>query len=399
MPVGDLDGWRQTFTEDFSVDVALGAFPETCPKWGAYPDPWKDSSGHGTYSPHLTVSIQDGILTKHIHYVDGRPRVAALLPKVSGLYGRYAVRWRADKLPGYKVAWLLWPNSTTSPNRRGEIDWPEMSLDSGTLGGYVHRTGGAAQGWCNVPIDTNLWHTDIIEWSPNLIVLIHDGNEIYRTSGSIPTVGMHWVLQTETALGGAPAPSPEVDGNVQIDWVAAWAYDVTAKGPEVPNKVTLTAPATAVGTVMLGIEASADVSAVKWNLGAVEIGYDGARPFARSWDSTRHSNGTHVLYPKGRGASGWFDGPKRTIAIRNPWALVAPTVATGVISLGVTQYPWYLMVKWVVDGHEVGSTTAAPWLRPWDSRSVANGPHTVYVKVQGGFGWADGPDTTIEVAN
>src|SRR4051812_8934318 len=49
MPVGNLDGWRQTFTDDFTTDVALGSFPSAVSgKWGAYPSPWKDTSKYGT---------------------------------------------------------------------------------------------------------------------------------------------------------------------------------------------------------------------------------------------------------------------------------------------------------------------------------------------------------------
>ena len=51
-----------------------------------------------------------------------------------------------------------------------------------------------------------------------------DGQVVGQTTTRVPSSSMHWVLQTETALGGA-APSSATQGNVQIDWVAAWAHN------------------------------------------------------------------------------------------------------------------------------------------------------------------------------
>ena len=107
----NLAGWRSTFRDDFNTPVAKGSFPDAVSgKWGAYPAPWKDTSGHGVYSPKEVVSIANGVLNEDIHTSGGVHKVAALLPKVPGtssygqLYGRYEVRMRADMLPGYKIA-------------------------------------------------------------------------------------------------------------------------------------------------------------------------------------------------------------------------------------------------------------------------------------------------------
>jgi hypothetical protein len=54
-----------------------------------------------------------------------------------------------------------------------------------------------------------------------------DGVEIGRTvSSRVPDSPMHWILQTEVSLT-AGRPAPAVDGHVQIDWVAMWAYAPT----------------------------------------------------------------------------------------------------------------------------------------------------------------------------
>jgi beta-glucanase (GH16 family) len=169
------------------------------------------------------------VLNMFIHSEGGKRLVSAPIPKVTGagsfgqLYGRYAVRFRADALPRYKTAWLLWPDSGRWPGD-GEIDFPEGDLDD-TIKGYVHRQGGSS-GSDQVRFPTTArypdWHTAIIEWTPGKVVFILDGQVIGQTTSRVPSTAMHWVLQTETALKGG-APSPSTQGNVQVDWVAVWA--------------------------------------------------------------------------------------------------------------------------------------------------------------------------------
>lgn len=236
MPVGDRDGWRQVFVDDFTTDVGLGSFPAAVSaKWSVYASPAKDTFGHGTYNPGKVVSIANGVLNKHIHAEDGEFMVAALLPKVPGttrygqMYGRYAVRFKMDRIEGYKVAWLLWPDSRVWP-RDGEIDFPERSLLSDSVSGFVHHQGarrGSDQASVNAPYDSTTWHTTVIEWSPNLVVFTLDGVVIASVTERVPNTPMHWVLQTETTLTST-VPPVSAAGNVQIDWVAAWQYDPTA---------------------------------------------------------------------------------------------------------------------------------------------------------------------------
>ncbi|RKH89968.1 glycosyl hydrolase family protein [Corallococcus sp. AB045] len=230
MPVGDLTGWRQVFTDDFTTQVPVGQFPAAVSsKWGVYPDGWKDTSKNGTYSPSKVVSIQNGVLNKYLHTENGVHRVAALVPKIPGANtagglpaGRYAIRFRADAVPGYKVAWLLWPDSEVWP-RDGEIDFPEGDLN-GTISGFMHRqngTSGGDQDAASSSARFTSWHTAIIEWTPGRCRFILDGTVILDKTSRVPNTTMHWVIQTETDLSGTP-PSNSAAGNVQIDWVAVW---------------------------------------------------------------------------------------------------------------------------------------------------------------------------------
>jgi beta-glucanase (GH16 family) len=230
MPVGDIPGWHQIFTDDLTTNVPLGSFPSAVSsKWGAYPDGWHDTSGHGTYMPSKVVSVQNGVMSLHVHTENGVHMVAVPYPLIRGdssnngqLYGRYAVRFRADPLVGYKTAFLLWPDSKVWP-RDGEIDFPEGKLN-GTISAFMHRQGGTSgrdKDAYSTSSTYRSWHTAVIEWGPSATKFILDGATIGTSTNRIPKTPMHWVLQTETALDGT-VPSDRTAGDVQIDWVAVY---------------------------------------------------------------------------------------------------------------------------------------------------------------------------------
>jgi hypothetical protein len=245
MPRGDLPGWKMIFSEDFETPLALGQWGDCSPKtfvcsrlpdaytgrWWAYPEGWPDTSGHGRYSPGRTLSIADGVFDIFVHTENGRHLVSAPVPLINGsggplgqLYGRYVVRFKADAQQGYKVAWLLWPDSETWP-RDGEIDFPEANLD-GMVTGFVHYQAGTAPNdqdgfYTGVPF-AGAWHTAVTEWTPAAVRFILDGKMVGTATERIPDTPMHWVLQTETALDGS-VPADEASGHIRIDWVAVYA--------------------------------------------------------------------------------------------------------------------------------------------------------------------------------
>jgi beta-glucanase (GH16 family) len=133
------------------------------------------------------------------------------------------MRFRADPLPGYKTAWLLWPTSDTWP-RDGEIDFPEGDLNS-TICGFMHHMNGTSgsdqDGACSGSTYSG-WHTAVLEWTPLACRFILDGKVLMAPTSMIPSTPMRWVLQTETALGSV-VPSDSTAGHVQVDWVAAYS--------------------------------------------------------------------------------------------------------------------------------------------------------------------------------
>jgi hypothetical protein len=232
MPVGDLPGWRQVFTEDFLMPVGEGSFPGSAygGKWKVYDDGTRDTAGQheGTnsrYYPSRVVSVANGILRKRLHTEDGIAMSAAILPQAGDFtHGRFSVRFRADEIAGYKVAWLLWPTSGTWP-QDGEVDFPESSLD-GEITAFMHRFGasnGGDQDVFQTSARFNNWHTATIEWTPDRITFILDGAVIGESTERLPANDMYWVLQTESCLGNCQ-PAPWVEGTLEIDWVVAYRY-------------------------------------------------------------------------------------------------------------------------------------------------------------------------------
>jgi hypothetical protein len=248
MPSGDLPGWTQVFADDFTHSVPVGHFSgcassatlssSTCTRlptpvrsqlW-AYPDGWSDTSGNGRYMPSQVLSIHDHMLDYDLHTSDGTHMVAAVEPKIPGgpdgtglRYGAYAIRFKADPIPGYKTAFLLWPDSGAWP-RAGEIDFPEGNLD-GSMNAYMHRLGatsGSQQSAYPTTDAYSRWHTAVIEWTHHLCRFILDGRVIGSSYSLIPNTPMHWVLQAETALSGG-APVSDVLGHIYVAWITAYA--------------------------------------------------------------------------------------------------------------------------------------------------------------------------------
>jgi glycosyl hydrolase family 16/fibronectin type III domain protein len=245
-PTADLPGWRHVFADDFSVPTQTFPGSAYAAAWWAYPSGWTDTSGsvgrpaaeRGHYDCAKTCSVSSGLLTLNLHSEAGTPYVAAPVPRLPGssggvdstpsgqLYGRYSVRFRATvNGPGYKTAWLLWPDSGNWP-RDGEIDYPEGSLDGG-FAGFVHHQGATSgSDQTRVPSSGSAggyaaWHEATIEWSPGRVEFLLDGASIGAVTARVPATSMHWVLQSETEVTATPTPDTST-AVIEIDWVSVW---------------------------------------------------------------------------------------------------------------------------------------------------------------------------------
>lgn len=237
LPVGDLPGWHQVIAQDFNTNVAVGHFKDVYSGWAGYDQNRDSSRGHdrplneqGLWNSVTTMSVHDGVLDCRLHTDGVTPEICAVTPTTTGrwwegqMYGRYSVRFRTDPIPGYKIAWLLFPSSDKWPE--GEVDFPEGDLN-GTITAGAHDVTGN-------PIDTVFftdtgttmsdWHTATIEWTPGKLTFALDSRTWTTTKASgIPTHLMRWALQAESSITKDP-PARSISGHIQIDWLTEYRY-------------------------------------------------------------------------------------------------------------------------------------------------------------------------------
>jgi cell division septation protein DedD len=229
----NLPGWKLVFSDEFSTNIARGSFKSaTAGRYFVFPNTWRDTSGNGVYSPEI-IAVQNGMLDIHVQTVNGVHKVATISPLPAGmlsregdLYGiRAEFRLRADWMPRYKAAPLLWPMSDRWPYD-GEINWPEADFDTNPRA-YMHYQGATSssdQAYWFSPSTTRFqdWHTYVIEWIPGKSCeFFMDGKSIGRSTTRVPSTAMHLNLQFETSiLNGEPADT--TSGHIQIDRLAVW---------------------------------------------------------------------------------------------------------------------------------------------------------------------------------
>jgi hypothetical protein len=242
---GDPPGWREIFADDFLTDVPEGTWtgcnrdtrrcsglpPAVRNKWYSYPEGYRDTTGDGEYLPSQVQSIGDSMLRLRMRSEGGRVKVAAPIPllpaadSVNGAlhYGRYAIRFRTDPTPGYKLAWLMWPESGDASE--GVINFPEGNLD-GNINGFMHYRGATSDdqqdAYGNSVKMAAGWHTVVLEWTPGSVRYILDDRVIGTSTSRTPSTPLTLVLQSETALYDV-RPAPGSQANVYLDWIKIWA--------------------------------------------------------------------------------------------------------------------------------------------------------------------------------
>lgn len=243
--------WHEVWSDAFNEHAPVGSFgdcnhnaltPKTayCAKlptalrnelW-AYPYGWPDTATDrnypegGIYDPEHTLSIANGDLHVHMFNSKGVNHVAAVIPKaVAGqTYGRYEIRFYASTTPGYKLAWLLWPDDEKACVDC-EIDFPELELDQ-KISGFVHHKGDvndAHQSGFDTGQPYGVWHTATTEWRPGNVTFYLDGKKVGSSSNAIPDKAMTWVIQSESALNGERAASGS-HADIYIAWATAWRW-------------------------------------------------------------------------------------------------------------------------------------------------------------------------------
>ena len=211
----------------FGEWTGLGSWPGpgSAGDWRNRQAGYTDSSGRGTYDSGRTVSEHDGVLDVWIHSEGDTRYVAAPIALLGDTVGqRISMCMRADVIPGYKIAFLLWP-SEGNGNERGEIDFPEGKLAAGASPhAFMHYdpkpAGGKQQDAYNSGVSLQDWHVYTMEWHPRAgyVSFYVDGWLLGTSTQYVPQGPMHYVMQMETYLGSEPLPPP-AEGHVLVDWV------------------------------------------------------------------------------------------------------------------------------------------------------------------------------------
>ncbi len=222
MPKGDIPGWHQTFTDDFT-----GTHVNTN-KWAVFDgQPLHDPVGRFTPS-HLSVA--DGMLSIGAwRSSPGNPVIAtggmSNVTSNRQTYGKWDIRFRMDKGWGIAYAILLWPsNNNTTP----EIDFAEDNGTGRTMtSASLHTTDGQLI-HKETHGDYTQWHTAEVIWTPTKLTYSLDGVVWTTMAGSgVPHTPMSLSLQTESHPCGmtwevcANKTTPS-KVNLQVDWVAEY---------------------------------------------------------------------------------------------------------------------------------------------------------------------------------
>ncbi|MEO5876485.1 MAG: glycoside hydrolase family 16 protein [Streptosporangiaceae bacterium] len=162
---------------------------------------------------------------------NGKDTTGGIQSSFGQKYGRWEVRFRADKGAGYSAVVLLWPSGGNPWPSDGEIDIMEVGNPTRQSGSSwlhngipEHKKSGPSQ-----HVDFSRWHTVAVEWLPKSITFFLDGKKTFRTTNKnlIPTTQpMHVALQFDKCDGYWVKCRTKKTKRwmvMHVDWVKAYA--------------------------------------------------------------------------------------------------------------------------------------------------------------------------------
>ena len=200
----------------------------------------------------------------------------------------------------------------------------------------------------------------------------------------IRAVGQLTIDDVMLVAGTVPTPTPTP---IPAPTAPTVSIDTPTNGATVSAQTSITATA-ASSTGVMGVQFKID----GLNFGAA----DTTAPYSTSWDSTSVANGTHTISAVATGTNTLSTTANSNITVANtvtpptPPAPTAPTVAITAPASGSTVSAATSLtatasdavsvtkVQFKVDGTDFGAAdTVAPYSIAWDSKTVADGTHTV----------------------
>lgn len=232
VPVEDLPGWRQIFTDEFDRCDLGGKWSAYSGRPGGNPNSWWDES---------MVEVRGGALNLNAHLTDGGWVTGGVSNyPVTQRYGRWEIRMRADRSDDISYHMLLWPQSENWPP---EIDFAESaSGDRTQMDAFLHWVDGDENRKSHAVVagDFSEWHTVGVEWGPGIVRYLLDGRvwAEAHSDAMVPDEPMWLGLQAEAGacerrVDWGMEPCSETSGqrpdsvSVQVDWVSVYAPVLT----------------------------------------------------------------------------------------------------------------------------------------------------------------------------
>lgn len=250
--IGDVGGtWDLVFTDDFDADALDQDLWTWCYWWVTNGCAIGTNGELEWYQPD-NITIADGALVltalrQDVMTADGEPRSFTSGMVTTGrassdlteplrfgfTYGLAEIRAKLPEGQGLWPAFWLLPATHES---RPEIDVLEvLGHDTDTLRMHYHfiEDGERASVGENVSVpDLSAdWHVYAIEWTPDRLTWLFDGEPVWtiRGAGNVPHETMYLILNL--AVGGdwpgPPDASTRFPASYLVDYVRVWQYPTT----------------------------------------------------------------------------------------------------------------------------------------------------------------------------
>ena len=218
MPVGNIPGWVQVFTDDFTGNSLRN-------DWSMYTGV---SGATGTQWASDRVAVANSTARLLAAPSGNRWTAGAIANYGTSVqtYGKYDLRFRMDKAEGVKYAFLTWPSAENWPVG-GEIDFAEDGggnrIGTSATTHYADGNGNHQQVQRNMTnLDFSQWQTIGVEWTPGKLAYTANGTvwaTVTSPSAAIPSHSMFLALQVEITGTNGTTPNPTV---CEVDWVVAY---------------------------------------------------------------------------------------------------------------------------------------------------------------------------------
>jgi thermitase len=218
---------------------------------------------------------------------------------------------------------------------------------------------------------------------------------------------------------GTPGWDPKY-GWGRVNAARAVAMAKTAGGQvadTLPPTVSFSSPAAGAVVadavdIQVGASDNVGVVSVSLSVDGTLLANDSTAPYAFYWDSSKVSNGSHLLTATARDAAGNAASAQLSVTTDNPVpdtspptvSIISPTAGatvSGTITVQVSagDNVGVADVTLKVDGTSLGTDSTAPYSFSWSTATVTGGPHTLTATAEDGAGNLVGTQTSVIVSN